>query len=340
MAKGDIKNKISKPRKIRKKREGRAAQLKIQIEHSDLYPYLVHYLEWHKVKGYSVATMERHDNILRRFIAWCDERGIHDPKVVTKPILERYQRHLYYYRKANGQPLGFGTQHNFLAAVKAWFKWMTRENYLASNPASEVQSIRVPNKLPDAVLSVEDVQHILNAIDVNDIEGLRNRAIVEVLYGTGVRRTELCNLLLSDIDSHRQSVFVREGKGAKDRCIPIGKRALVWVRRYLEDSRPKLLTHDTEHHLFLNAHGDAFTPSYLGHTVKRIIKAAGLDRKGGCHLFRHAMATHMLENGAELRYIQAILGHANINTTTIYTHMSIESLLQVHELSHPLKSIM
>lgn len=339
MAKADIKNKISKPRTVRKKRTGKASQSQIQIGHSGLYPYLVHYLEWQKVKGYSAATAECRDNDIRKFIQWCDERSIHDPKAVTKPILERYQRYLYYYRKTNGEPLGFGSQHHMLASVKAWFKWMTRENYIPSNPASEVQSVRVPTKLPDAVLSLEDVQHILNSIDVDSVEGLRNRAIIEVLYGTGVRRTELCNLLLSDIDPNRQSLFVRQGKGAKDRCIPIGKRAVTWVQRYVEEARPKLQTQQSIYQLFLNGHGEAFTPSYLGHTVKRAIKAAGLDRKGGCHLFRHAMATHMLENGAELRYLQAILGHANINTTTIYTHMSIESLLKVHELSHPLKSL-
>jgi len=285
--------------------------------------------------GYSVATAERRDNLLCRFILWCDEREIGDPRVITKPILERYQRYLYYYRKSNGQPMGFGTQHNYLAAVKAWFKWLTQENYLPSNPASEVQGVRVSQTLPEAVLGVDEVESILTSVDVNDIEGLRNRALLEVLYSTGIRRTELCGPHISDIDHTRHSLFVRQGKGGKDRCIPIGERALTWVARYIEQARPKLLIDMMEQHLFLSQYGEAFSPSYLGHLVKRLLEKAGIERTGSCHLFRHAMATHMLENGAELRYIQAILGHSNINTTTIYTHLSIETLRQVHESTHP-----
>ena len=324
-------------RRTRKQRTGRASNLKIAIEHSGLCPYLLHYVEWLKVKGYSEGTANSRDNDLRRFIEWCDDRGIDDPRIVTKPMIERYQRHLYYYRKRNGQPMGFGRQRAMLAAVKGWFKWLTQENYIPSNPASEVQSIKAPRKLPEKVLSIEEVTQVLCSVDVSTIEGLRNRAILEVLYSTGIRRTELCHLLVGDVDSARCSVFVRLGKGSKDRCIPISTRALQWVERYINESRVQLIVDVLEQGLFLNAYGQPVTSSYLGHIVKDILVEAGIERMGSCHLFRHAMATHMLENGAELRYIQAILGHENINTTTIYTHLSIEKLKQVHADSLPVK---
>lgn len=324
-----------KPHKPRKKRTGKPSQPKLPVEHNGLYRYVAKYLEWLKVKGFSEETHRRKDSTLRQFIAWCDERSIDDPKIITKPILERYQRHLFYYRQANGKALAFSSQNVFLSTVKSWFKWLTQENYLPSNPASEVMAIKRPKQLPDAVLSVEEVEVVLTSIDTSTVEGLRNRALLETVYSTGIRRTEVCRLQLSDINFERASLFVRQGKGNKDRCVPIGARALLWLRRYLDQARPNLLTDLMEYHLFLNAYGEPLTPSYLGHQIKRWLVQAGIERTGGCHLFRHAMATHMLENGAELRYIQAILGHDDINTTTIYTHIAIEQLRQVHASTHP-----
>jgi integrase/recombinase XerD len=326
---------LPNPRKHRKKRQGRPMREKLTVEHRGLYSYLARYLEWHTVKGFSEHTRLRKDSSLRRFILWCDERDLNDPSAITKPILERYQRHLFYYRRDNGEPLAFSSQHVMLAAVKDWFKWLTRENYIPSNPASEVLPIKRPRKLPDPVLSLEEIHIILNSINTKDAEGLRNRAVIELLYSTGVRRTELCRLLLSDLQLERSSLYVREGKGGKDRYIPIGQRTLDWVQKYLHQARPQLMTQHNEYHLFLNQYGEAMTTSYIGHMVKKILNEAGIKREGGCHLFRHAMATHMLENGAELRYIQAMLGHSNINTATVYTHIAIDKLRWVHETSHP-----
>lgn len=302
-----------------------------------MYPYLVRYQEWLKIKGFSEETNRRKDSTLRQFIAWCDERSLNHPGQITKPILERYQRHLFYYRQANGKPLAFSSQNVFLSSVKSWFRWLTQENYIPSNPASEVMAIKRPKRLPATVLSVEEVEAVLRGINASDVEGLRNRALLETVYSTGIRRTEVCRLQLSDIHFERATLFVRQGKGSKDRCVPIGERALLWLRRYLDQSRPYLLTDLMEQQLFLNGYGEPLTPSYLGHQVKRWLNQVDIERTGGCHLFRHAMATHMLENGAELRYIQAILGHDDINTTTIYTHIAIEQLRLVHKMTHPAK---
>ncbi len=326
---------MSLNKKPRKKRNGKPAQAKLPVEHLSLFAYAARYLEWLKVKGFSAETAHRRDSALRQFIVWCDERSLNHPNQITKPMLERYQRHLFYYRQANGKPLAHSTQNQYLAGIKAWFKWLTQENYLPSNPASEVMPIRLPKRLPEAVLSVEDVEQVLSSINVSDVEGLRNRAMLEVFYSTGIRRGELANVLVGDIDPQRGSLFVRQGKGSKDRCIPVGQRALDWVMRYREHARPQLLVSVLEQHLFLNAYGEAFSTSQLGHLVRRLLDDAGIERTGSCHLFRHAMATHMLENGADLQDLQAILGHAELNTTTIYTHLSIERLRRVHESTHP-----
>jgi len=318
----------------RKKSHRRAGTATV-LPDNGLTPYLTHYLEWLRIKGFSETTVVNREGDLSALIRWCDERQLHAPGEISKPMIERYQRHLYYYRKENGEPLAYSSQRKRFTSVKAWFKWLTQENYIPGNPASEVAAIKVPKSLPAKVLSVEEVRHILASLDVSDAEGLRDRAIVEVLYSTGIRRSELCGLLVSDIDRVRRSVFVRKGKGGSDRCIPIGEQALVWVQRYLERGREQLRVNLQEYALFLNVHGEAFTPGGLGHLVKRLLRHAEIECEGSCHLFRHAMATHMLDNGAELRYIQAILGHADINTTTIYTHLSIATLQQVHAATHP-----
>jgi len=320
---------------LRKKHHRHASTHKRRVEHNGLSAYLAHYLEWMKVKGFSEETLKRKDSAIRQFIQWCDERDLNDPRAITKPMLERYQRHLYYYRKADGNALAFSTQNVFMSAIKSWFKWLTQENYTPSNPASEVMVMKRPQKLPAVVLSVEEVETILYSVDSDTLEGVRDRAILEVLYSTGIRRKELCHLQVYDLDSTHRSLFVREGKGSKDRSIPIGQRAIDWVSRYQDKVRPQLLIDGNEQTLFLTSYGEAYTSSALGHLVRRLLDQAGLNKPGGCHLFRHAMATHMLDNGAELRYIQAILGHSNINTTTVYTHLAIETLKQVHAATHP-----
>lgn len=159
---------------------------------------------------------------------------------MTKPILKRYQRHLFYYRKDDGNPLVPGTQVNLLRAVKTFFKWATRENHILYNPASELDVPRVQRRLPRNILSVDEVAAILGEADPSTVTGLRDRALLELLYSTGLRRKEVGNLTRGDIDFIRQVVFVREGKGGRDRVVPLGARACAWLRKYLYEARPQL----------------------------------------------------------------------------------------------------
>ena len=170
--------------------------------------------------------------------------------------------------------------------------------------------------------------------DVNTVEGGRDRALLETLYSTGIRRSELCHLRISDIDA-RGVVWVRAGKGQRDRVVPIGPRALAWVEKYRWELRPQLVGADDDGTLFLTGYGEGYRQTHLGNVVKRYLKQAGIEAVGSCHLFRHAMATHMLENGADIRFIQAMLGHRDLNTTEIYTRVSIEKLREIHAATHP-----
>lgn len=308
---------------------------KLPVEHTGFYAYLAAYLEDRTINNYAAESNRRHDSNLRKFIVWCDERGLNDPRAITRPILERYKKHLYYARKANGEPLSFNGQATLLSSVKTWFKWLTRENHLLYNPASELVLPRRPKHLPRSLLSLEDIDALLTTPDITEVEGLRDRAVLEVLYSCGLRRQELATLCLQDVDLRRRTVFVREGKGGRDRLLPIGDSASAWLGKYLADGRPMLLRDVGESRVFISDYGEPYDGSGIGRLVKRVMKRAGIEVEGSAHLFRHAMATHMLENGADIRFIQAMLGHEDLRSTQVYTRVSVEKLREIHRATHP-----
>jgi integrase/recombinase XerD len=291
--------------------------------------------EWLLVRNYSERTVENRRHYLGCFVGWCQERGVTQPAEVTKALLERYQRWLYHYRKENGQPLTFGSQFTHLTPVRAFFKWCARGNYTLYNPAGELEMPKVEKRLPKHVLTASEADRVLNQANVADPLGVRDRAIMETFYSAGMRRRELSTLKLYDLDIERGTVMVRMGKGKKDRMIPIGSRALAWIDRYITEVRPTLVRQPDDGTLFLSNAGETFSPNRLTQMVREYVAAAQLGKGGSCHLFRHTMATLMLEGGADIRYIQQMLGHAELSTTQIYTQVSIRKLKEIHSLTHP-----
>jgi integrase/recombinase XerD len=219
--------------------------------------------------------------------------------------------------------------------LRAFFRYLARENHILSNPASELELPRVHRRLPAHILEPDEIERVMAQTLLHGELGLRDRAMLETLYSTGIRRAELINLKLYDIDLKNGSLLVRQGKGDKDRYVPLGSRAIHWIRRYREEVRPAIVIEPDEGWLFLHEFGEAFSKNRLTDLVKKYLRAAGIDKPGAAHLFRHAMATHMLTNGADIRFIQAILGHAQLTTTEIYTHVTIAKLKEVHTLTHP-----
>ena len=190
------------------------------------------YLEALQVQNYSPRTIENRLSYLNAFVIWCEDRELKRPEEITKPILERYQKHLLHTKKRDGKPLSFRAQHARLVPLRAFFKWLCRQNILLSNPASDLVLPRLEKRLPKHVLSMKEVETVLNVPDVTTSQGIRDRAILEVLYSTGIRRSELAHLQLYDLDTERGTLMVRLGKGKKDRMVPIGERAIAWVERY------------------------------------------------------------------------------------------------------------
>ncbi len=287
-------------------------------------------------RGYSERTIGNRRHMLSFLVAWLADRGITRPAEVTRPVLESYQRHLFHYRKNNGQPLSFRSQSQRLLAVRAFYKWAARQRHVLHNPASEIELPKAERRLPRPALTIAEAELVLARPDLDDLTGVRDRAILEVFYSTGIRRAELAHLAVTDIDHERQTLLVRLGKGKKDRLIPAGERALAWVRRYLAEVRPKLaVAGDDDGTLFLTAEGTGFGLDRLTQLASGYVKASGVPKAGACHLFRHTMATLMLEGGADIRYIQAMLGHAELSTTQIYAQVSVRALQAIHAATHP-----
>ncbi len=303
--------------------------------HTPLEQMMHEHLKALRTKNYSEWTVRNRDVHIGFFIEWAQERGLNEPLEITRPVLEQYQRHLFYYRKKNGEPLTFRSQHSRLVPLRVWFKWMTRQNYILHNPASEIDLPRLGRTLPKNIPSPQEVEQIMMQPEITDPMGLRDRAILELLYSSGPRRLEIINLKLYDLQFDRGLIVIREGKGKKDRYTPVSERAIAWIEKYVREARPQLAIEPDDLTVFLTAQGEPFSRDHLTWTVRVHIVAAKIGKVGACHLMRHAMATHMLEGGADIRFIQQMLGHEDIKTTQIYTHVAIRALQHVHAATHP-----
>jgi integrase/recombinase XerD len=293
------------------------------------------YLEHLGTRGYrpmGIATAQRY---IRDFIDWCQERGVVHPSQVSRQVVERYQRWLYHYRKKDGTPLSIAGQRCKLVPLRGYFRWLTRQGEIPANPAADMELPRKLKRLPRVVLTELEAERVMAAVDISTTTGQRDRAMLELLYATGMRRTEIASLQVGDVEPERGVVLIREGKGGKDRLLPIGERALYWLTQYLEQARSQLAWNADDKTLFLGREGKPLNPVWLSTVIAKRVDAAKLGKRGGCHLWRHTMATLMLEGGADIRFIQAMLGHAEISTTQIYTQVAIRQLQAVHALTHP-----
>ncbi|WP_372788615.1 tyrosine-type recombinase/integrase [Leptospira kirschneri] len=213
--------------------------------------------------------------------------------------------------------------------------YLEKKEYILKNPFLEIKLPRKGRRLPRNILSVEEVERILSVPDLGTPLGIRNRAILELFYSTGMRLFELQKLEIRDIDFLKKRIFVREGKGKKDRVIPVSKRAIDWTRKYLEEVRLGYVKEVDNQSLFLSWKGDPLQTNWILNCVTQAKKKAEVEKKGSTHMFRHTTATLMLENGADIRHIQEMLGHKDLGTTQIYTHVAIRKLKEVYEKTHP-----
>lgn len=292
-----------------------------------------------KALGYTQATLAVRGWVLGRFAQWASERGVSVAGELAPQVVERYQRYLAQHRKEDGQPLGQRTQRTWLVALRTFGRWLLREGLVEESPVGNLIMPRVGYALPRGWLSAGQAEVVLaqpQLLGRRKVAMLRDRAILETLYSTGLRRLELVRLKVSEVDFAAGAVLVRQGKGRKDRVVPIGERALLWVSKYLEEARERCVRQRVdEGWLFLTERGGPLSVKLLSDLVTRYVTASGVGKVGSCHLFRHTCATVMLENGADIRHVQEQLGHACLQTTQVYTHVSIRKLKEVHAATHP-----
>jgi len=302
-----------------------------------LESYLHGYLSALAAKGYARGTRQWHACYLKQFLAWLEERDITDPKAVTEADIQDYKMYLRKeHRTPRDTPLAESTYESHLAAIAGFFKWLEKSGQILLNPAPPRWSKKPkPLKLPQ-IMTEEEALRVLESCPINTPAGLRDRAILEVLYSTGVRRSELARLDIRDFSAEKEELTIVQGKGKKDRVVPLGEFALTFTQGYLKLVRPWLAAVPSEEALFLNSRtGERMSDETLYYLVKKAARRAGIKKRVTPHTFRHSMATHMLRNKADLRHIQAILGHESLASTEVYTHLALEDLKEAVKKAHP-----
>jgi len=286
--------------------------------------------------NWSRKTIVSYEQNLRYFIDWLRaETDVATLAEVSPDTLASYQMELLSMEKANGELLAVGTQKQRITAVKSFFRHLADEGKLLSNPAASLQLPKSRRRLPQPLITVKETIRLLDSVKTNTPLNLRDRAILEVLYATGVRNAELRALQLVDFDPAAETLTVYGGKGNKDRVVPLGPVAAAILRDYVAQARPRLAHTAAVMNLFITKNGLPLDHKLLITIVRRHLKRAGIDKPVRPHRLRHACATHMLKGGADIRHIQKLLGHASLQTTQIYTHVEISDLKAVHRRFHP-----
>ncbi|HNZ65675.1 MAG TPA: site-specific tyrosine recombinase XerD [Smithella sp.] len=279
-------------------------------------------------RGMAQNTLESYGRDLRRYIFFIEEeKKINDITKVTPEVIVEYLTRI------RNQGLAANSMNRSLAALRGFYKYLLREKILTENPLANIELAKVWMKLPETI-SKEEMKIILAQPGNQSNADIRNAAMLELLYATGIRVSELINLTMNSINWQVGFLIVM-GKGSKERIVPIGKIAYDCTRRYVDEIRPRLMQKKSTDVLFLNRFGKKFTRQGFWKIVAGYAKKAGLQKKVYPHTFRHSFASHLLEGGADLRTVQVMLGHSDISTTQIYTHITRERLKEVHSKYHP-----
>ncbi len=289
-------------------------------------------------RGQSEHTQRTYAALLRTFVAWAGRRGIAGWEKVELPHLLDFLKHERERRPANepetsARRLSSESVYLEIAALRAFYRYAENEKLLPANPAENLSLPRRWQRLPKS-LSDGEIERLLAPVTPETPQSLCDHAVLELAYASGLRLAELRTIRLEQL--HLDAGFVNViGKGNKERVVPVGKKAVQALTKYLDAGRPKLVTARSPGTVFLTRRGTPFAPVTLWLRIKRRVRLAGIARNVTPHMLRHSFATHLLEHGADLRVIQELLGHANISTTEIYTHVTGNRLREVHRRFHP-----
>ena len=294
---------------------------------------LVKFEEHVKVIGFANRTVSSYVHNVKLYLDYLKSIGIQNIAEADRQVLADYQATVYL-QTHKGKALSPVTQGLRLTSLHTFYRYLLKYGYVLYDPSSVLELPKVPDHLPRNILSKKEIGEILAAPDIETPMGLRDRAILEVLYTTGIRNSELCNLTVNDLNLSDRELRINMGKGGKDRLVPLGELAADFIEIYLNEVRPKLAT-SNQSVLFVTKQGERISPWGLKRIVARYSKKAGIKKQITPHCLRHTCATHLLKGKADIRQIQKLLGHASIASTQVYTRVEITDLKRVLKRHHP-----
>jgi len=301
----------------------------------DLIP---EYLSYLRAVGRSPRTVKGARYDLRPFVRFLEQEKVYNLEDLTREVLEAYQEDLAFRLTAKGRLLSIRTQTQLLGVARGFTRFLKEKDYLLHDPGEGIKLPRKPKTLPKVILSIQEIKRLINAPDTHSNTGYRNRIILEILYDTAIRRAELSNIKIHDLDL--DSGYIRiKGKGNKERVVPLSKRVCELVRNYTLAVRPSFINNEDPAYLILNRWGDRINGNSIWCVVKESARLARINRNVTTHSLRHTCATHMLRNGAPVRHIQEMLGHESLESTQVYTRVTINDLKEIHAKYHPSESM-
>jgi integrase/recombinase XerD len=300
--------------------------------------YLNDYSKFLAAKGYDQGTVNWRKSYLKLLFTYLEAREITSPKEVTRTHINNFRIFLKEeHRTLQGKLIASSTYGAYNTAMMDFFHWLEQTKQILISPVDKLPRIKKskPDKLPQ-VLTEDETLKILETCQINTPTGLRDRAILEIFYSTGIRRRELLKLNIEDLNFESGELNIHQGKGRKDRIVPIGEYAIKFTEGYLKLVRPWMVKDSTEKALFISSmNGLRLNKGTVAYIVKKAVKKSGVKKRVTPHIFRHSMATHLLRNKADLRHIQAILGHSSARSTEVYTHLAFEDLKETIRDAHP-----
>ena len=308
------------------------------------------YLQHLQLKNLRPLSIRQMEQCLRFFIAFIQSKGIDDVSQVDADLFENYKAQMMNGLNHKGVRLAVNTVRERLLIPQRWFAFLKKKGVVFFDPIAVVEPPHESKTLPRGVMSAAEIQKLFKVPDLRNPIGYRDRTMMEVLYATGVRAGELMTLNVADADLDRKTLRVRHGKGGKERVVPLSTPCCRFLRRYIDEVRPELAqglrpagnnwkkkSKSGGDLLFLTIYGGAFSPNWIGTTMRRYLIEAGVmrPRLSPVHSFRHSVATHLLENGMDIRYVQVFLGHESLQSTQIYTHVERKTLKDLFKKCHP-----
>lgn len=297
------------------------------------------YYAWMMATRYSPETVQTYGNDIEWFLRYLEGQGIERIADVTAEIIADYSLRLRQQRNTihEDRLISLSSVMHRLFSLKQFFGWLMGQMIILVNPTEDMELPRLPARMPQTILTQKEAQRLLDAPELKSPIGYRDKALLEVAYSTGIRVSELFKLKVADFDAKDRTLFVHEGKGAKDRILPLPMIAAGYLKEYIARVRPKFaktLKHD-DGVLFLSYTGHTLNLGHMHDIFRRTTKAAGIDKHVSAMVLRHSIASHLLENGMDIRYIQEFMGHEKLSTTQIYSKVTLAGLRKMYNKSHP-----